>query len=381
MIINVREASLKLLDWARKRYFEGFDPYDALNSPLARVLSLGTKHGRIALTQILRRAPFNFRPALLIKPGANPKAIALFLEGCVALGEAATAKTLAERLLSLRSPDFSGSAWGYNFPWQNRFQLLPRNTPTIVNTAFAGHALLDYYEISRDPKTLDAALATSDFILNDLNRLTNGDNELCFSYTPLDRNFVHNANLLGASLLARLAVDYERAEALDPALCALRYSARCQHDDGSWFYAQRHEQNWVDSFHTGFNLEALRRVLTLGLVPELRENYEKGVRFYAERFFLQDGTPLYYADKLYLVDIHAPAEAICFFASERDYDDLTDRVLRWTFENMYDHKSGVFYFRKKGRRVIKTPYMRWSEAWAFRALSKYAYSRGDRYAF
>ena len=65
---NVRDAALTLLDWARKRNFEGIDPYDALNSPFASVLSLGTKLGRVALTQLLRRAPVNLRPALLVKP-------------------------------------------------------------------------------------------------------------------------------------------------------------------------------------------------------------------------------------------------------------------------------------------------------------------------
>ena len=281
---------------------------------------------------------------------------------------------------SPRSPfkGASGSTWGYNFPWQNRFQLLPRYTPTIVNTSFAGHALLDLHEEYGNERALDLALTTPKFILEDLNRLDDGEDSFCFSYTPLDRNFVHNANLLGASLLARIAVRYDRSELLDPALCALRYSARRQRDDGSWFYAERKEQNWVDSFHTGFNLEAIRRVLNLGLMPELRSCFEKGVRFYAENFFLEDGTPKYYADRLYLVDIHAPAEAIYFFSSEIGYEELANRILNWTLDNMYDRNTGLFYFRKKGAITIKTPYMRWSEAWAFRALARYSQATPKR---
>ena len=375
MDVDVKNLALKLLSWADDRSFKGYDPYDALNSPFAGVLSLGTKFGRIALTQILRRSAINFRPALLIKPGVNPKALALFLEESVALGELEIARKLARKTLDIRSEGYSGAAWGYNFPWQNRFQLLPRFTPTIVNTAFAGHALLDFYEAAGDEQALDAALSTPAFILNDLNRLRDGDDSFCFSYTPLDRNFVHNANLLGASLLARIARRYARPELLDPALCALRYSARRQHDDGSWFYAERREQNWIDSFHTGFNLEAIRRVFDLGLASELREGYEKGARFYADRFFLADGTPKYYADRLYLVDIHAPAQAISFFAAEPGYEELAERVLLWTLANMYDASSGVFFFRKKGKRVVKTPYMRWSEAWGLRALVKFAVAR------
>ena len=233
MDVDVKNLALKLLSWADDRSFKGYDPYDALNSPFAGVFSLGTKFGRIALTQILRRSAINFRPALLIKPGVNPKALALFLEESVALGELEIARKLARKTLDIRSEGYSGVAWGYNFPWQNRFQLLPRFTPTIVNTGFAGHALLDFYEADGDEQALDAALSTPAFILDDLNRRRDGDDSFCFSYTPLDRNFVHNANLLGASLLARIARRYARPELLDPALCALRYSARRQHDDGS----------------------------------------------------------------------------------------------------------------------------------------------------
>lgn len=380
---QLQHVAERLMQWAQTRRFEGIDPYDALNSPLAPLISLGTRYGRIALTQLLRRSPINLRPILLIKPGANPKAFALFLEGCVALRDVTNARFLARRLLDLRSDAVKHSAWGYNFPWQNRFQLLPANTPTIVNTSFAAHALLDLVDLLSDHDSdsnspedatlcedaLGAALDSAKFILNDLNRLDDGEDAFCFSYTPEDRNFVHNANMLGASLLARLAVRHGAAELLAHARAALRYSMRRQHDDGSWFYAERREQNWIDSFHTGFNLEALRRCLALGVAEEYRARYSLGVNFYAERFFLDDGTPKYYADRVYTVDVHAPAEAICFFAKEPGYADLTRRVTGWLLDNLYDEKRGTFWFRKSARITIKTTYMRWTQAWAFRALA------------
>ena len=51
MEINAKDAALKILNWAQRQDFEGIDPYDALNSPLAGPLTLGTKIGRIALTK------------------------------------------------------------------------------------------------------------------------------------------------------------------------------------------------------------------------------------------------------------------------------------------------------------------------------------------
>ncbi|MDD3886238.1 MAG: hypothetical protein PHI35_05165 [Victivallaceae bacterium] len=373
--MDVEPQIARLFGWMESHDFRGFDPYDALNSPLAGGLSLGSRFGRIALTQLLRRSPVNFRPLLLIRPGRNPKALALALESCAALElPPEKASHIFDLLMGLRSTGTSGNAWGYNFPWQNRVQCLPRFTPTIVNTAFAGHALLDCFERYGEQKYLDAAQSIPAFMLNDLAR-KNEAGAFCFAYTPLDKNFVHNASMLGASFLARMAAKYGRGELLDPARSALAYSMSHQHDDGSWYYAETGFQNWIDSFHTGFNLEALRRFIRLGITPEYAEKYRRGVEFYAGHFFEKDGTPDYYADRFYLADIHAPAEAVTFFSGEGEaYAGLVDRVLRWTFENMYDPKTGLFFFRRARRFTIRTPYMRWSEAWALRALACHAAS-------
>ena len=80
----------------------------------------------------------------------------------------------------------------------------------------------------------------------------------CFSYTPIDHTAVHNANLLGASLLIRLYKITGEEKLRRAALASLAYSMKYQHDDGSWYYAETAMQSWIDSFHTGFNLEAVR---------------------------------------------------------------------------------------------------------------------------
>jgi len=60
-----------------------------------------------------------------------------------------------------------------------------------------------------------------------------------FQLHALDQYFVHNANLLGASLLARLA-KYTADESIkDVALSSLRYSMHHQKEDGSWYYAEK----------------------------------------------------------------------------------------------------------------------------------------------
>ena len=53
------------------------------------------------------------------------------------------------------------------------------------------------------------------------------------------------------------------------------------------------------------------------------------------------------------------------------YKELTDRVISWSFKNMNDEKKGYFYYYKEKYFKIKIPYMRWTQAWMFYALSEY----------
>jgi len=70
--------SLKsLTEYIRKQQYSGYDPYDALNSPVLRGLSFGNKYLRIAFTQGLKRLPFNLRPLFLVPKDYNVKEYAL----------------------------------------------------------------------------------------------------------------------------------------------------------------------------------------------------------------------------------------------------------------------------------------------------------------
>jgi len=369
--LNDLKAYVEAADYA------GYDPYDALNSPLIRLISSKSKYLRIVFTQFFRRCPVNLRPLLGVKKGHNPKGIGLFLWGYSKLYALSKEPRYLERvdylldiLEQIQSRGYSGNCWGYNFDWQSWTFMRPVGTPTIVNTSFIGHALLDCYELTGRRRALDMAIPIKDFILGDLHR-TSLDGTFCFSYTPVDTETVHNANLLGASILARLTRYCEDDRLTQAALASLDYSMRHQRDDGSWFYADTRIQGWIDSFHTGFNLQAIRYILDAGLAPEHLAAYRRGVAYYAKNFFLEDGTPKYYHDRIYPIDIHSPAQAICFFSREgREYKDLTERIVNWMLQNMYSGK-GFFYFRKGKFLTNHIPYMRWSQAWALHALTEY----------
>jgi hypothetical protein len=373
----VIEATRRLLDCVESADYAGYDPYDALNSPVIHRICSRSRLAALGATQFFRRCPLNLRPILGVPEGHNPKGIGLFLWGYVKLYRIDRQQARLERiqhlldlLEKLKSTGYSGNCWGYNFDWRSRTLYAPRFTPTIVNSAWIGHALLDAHEHAGLSRALDMAVSIKDFFLKDLDRMADGSS-FCFSYTPLDQYAVHNANLLGASLLVRLAGVTGDTSLQDPALSALAYSMKHQRADGSWPYSERDGFGWIDSFHTGFNLQAVRCFLDAGLAPEYWAAYRKGVEYYAANFFLENGTPKYYSDRIYPIDIHSPAQAISFFSRECNaYQDLAEKIVCWMLKNMYDGR-GHFYFRKGRFLTNRICYMRWSQAWAFHALTEY----------
>lgn len=361
--------------------YAGYDPYDALNSPVLRMLSSPSRWIRVACTQGLRWSPLNLRKVLAVRKGHNPKGIGLFLWGYVRLYAAEGRAEYRERieylldlLEKLKSPGYSGACWGYNFGWQNWKTWTPEYTPTIVNSAFIGHALLDAYFLGRVDRALQMAVAIKDFIRCDLKRHIEKD-RLCFSYTPLDELYVHNANLLGASLLIRLyRVCGERAlEEL--ALASLRYGLHYQREDGAWYYGQMKRMDYVDSFHTGFNLQALQYFIREGYGSDCRCAYERGLNYYVEHFFLPEGGAKYYDDRVFPIDIHSLCQAIVVLChAPAAQAGLSARVLAWMLGHMWSSK-GYFYFRKGRFCLNRICYMRWSQAWAFHALTSFLHAQ------
>ncbi|MBI2165005.1 MAG: hypothetical protein HYU29_01200 [Chloroflexi bacterium] len=367
-----------LLRFVQAEGHRGYDPYDALNSPMIRWLTKPSPWLRMAATQSLRRLPVNVRPILGIKKGYNPKGMGLFLSSYVKLfrltqstqylGEA---RTVAQWLVEHSTPGYSGYCWGYNFDWQSRAFYLPKGTPTAVNTAFIGHAFLDAYDLLGESQYLEVAEGAARFILSDLNRYER-DGAICFSYTPLDSSRVHNANYLAASLLARTAIVGGHREMLATAESAYEYSNRAQTPDGAWPYGEAPYQRWVDGFHTGFNLEAVYWHHRCVDPERFKATLARGLRFYLDHLFLPDGTPKYYHDRVYPIDIHCAAQALVVMSRLKGMTpkawETALRVLEWTLDNMRS-PSGAFFFRRGRFLVNRTPYMRWGQAWMLHALT------------
>ena len=376
------EALEKLERYIEEEEWQGYDPYDGLNSPLVKIFRI--KSLRILLTQIIKRSPINFRPILGIKKDYNSKAMGLFATGYLLNYQRTHNKRYLEKakffldwLTENLSKGYSGTCWGYNFDWQSRAFLLPKGTPTVVNTSFIGRAFLDAYEVLGSEEYLKIARRACDFILHDLNRLED-KNTICFSYSPRDHYFVHNATALASSLLGLVYARTRENELKEVAEKSIGYVIDHQREDGSWHYGEDKTALGVgiDNFHTGFILESLKIYAQATGDKGCLKAIKKGLTFYQNSFFLDDGAPKYFHNRVYPIDIHSAAQAIVTLMQLKDLGadmELCRRVVSWIAHNMQDEK-GYFYYQKGKYFTNKIPYMRWSQAWAFYALSTYSVS-------
>ena len=384
---QVESVACKLFTYCRASNWAGYDPYDALNSRIVEAFPfLQARIPALVLTQGLKRSPVNVRSLLLVPKKQNPKGLALFLSSVVRAPMLAGADAeeveaeLLDRILTLRSTGSEYWCWGYSFPWRGRDMIVPRWAPNLVCTQFVGTALLDLYERRGDLRHLEIAVSAADYILNEL-YWTSGDEKAGFSYPlPSHRNIVHNANLLASSYLCRVhrLSGLERFRA--PALRAARLAIALQREDGSWPYGEGRHQEWIDNFHTCYNLSALQSIGRDLVTDEFQPSIDRGLTFYLAHFFREDGAARYFHDRTYPIDIHSVAVAIITLLEFQFHDvgnaELAEKVLRWAIENMWSER-GFFYYRTLRFCKIRTPYIRWSEAWMLRALAEYLHAQSQ----
>lgn len=386
----IEESFTRLRDYCEAENYKGWDPYDGLNSAIFQATPFKRWDiARLVLIQLCKRSPVNLRPLLLVPKQHNAKGVGLFLNGYCNLYRLAeqgdtrfgSLEELRSKidevgglLMTLQSPGYSGACWGYNFDWQaRRLFLFPAHTPTVVATTFCASALFEAYEITGNNLYLSTALSSADFVLKDLHR-SEHKGGFMLSYSPLPGNdTVYNASLLGAKLLSYCYHYTGNEEYKTVARQIVNAACEGQAKDGSWVYGLLPVQSWIDSFHTGYNLDAIAHYTRLCGDNAYKVYLDKGLKFYLENFFLPDGTPKYYHNKTYPIDIHCPGQLWVTLSQMDCWQGnaaLCESVAQWAVANMQSPK-GYFYYQLKKGVSSKIPYMRWSNAFMFNALSYY----------
>jgi len=371
-----------ILAAARESSFAGSDPFDGLNS---RFFSLfpGLKRGKFGLAwiQLNKRSPINLRPLLQVPLARNPKGIALFILGLIDdykrtndadyLDEAVE---LANWLLTQQSEKniWRHSCWGYHFDWNARAFFVPKGKPNVITTIYVAQALYALGELVDNEFYIEASVSAADFIVKVL--YTESDGRNFFAYIPGETAFVHNASLWGAAWVSFIAQKTANEKYKDLALKVARQSVSEQAEDGSWVYGARHHHQFIDGFHTGYNLEALDLIRKSLGVFEFDSTINKGLEYYKSSLIDSDGSAKYYNNEKYPLDMHSVTQVVITLlkvGGSSDDLELASRVLKRSVETLYLPGSGRFVYQKYKYYSNKIDYMRWTQAWVYYSFSKY----------
>ena len=367
----------KLLTKLEVDNFKGWDVFDGLNSKLFQKTPFyKSRFFRLLWIQFFKRSPINFRKLTAVHKEYNAKGLALFIRGLINLYKInkdnkylKEAYKLVDIIISQRAKDRDYFCVGYNFFWEARAFSVPAFTPNMILSSFVGQALLDLYEIDNNQKWLQYADEIGIFIEKEL-KLFESENEMCFGYIPNKGAIVHNANLMGASLFSRLYHLTKKNKYKELATKSVDYSANAQNKNGTWVYGESSYHQWIDNFHTGFNLVAINDAKKYLNSSKWDHALEVGLKYYLENHFLEDMTPKYFNNKLYPIDIHNFAQGILTFLVFGFIKEAKNLLNKCVYI-MWDEKQHYFYYQKTRWFINKINYIRWAQAWMFFALTEY----------
>lgn len=393
-ITKILEVVKRLDAWLGKNGWAGYDPYDIKELPwVIKITKLGNDHFLFELVrEILFELFYSFpevsRKILRVQRSVNAKGIGLLAKAYLQLYQISNEKNFLDKsteclrwLEANDSKGYSGTCWGYPFNWQAK-KLIPRETPSGVVTATVGDAFWSFYQHRKEQKYLDVCRSICEFFINNLNIDQIDRDRICFSYTPITNDHVHNANLFVAEFLIKVGSEIDDRRYVDYGIKAMRYTLSYQNPDGSFFYSGPPDEvkNWVDHYHTGFVLRSLYSIYQItndqSLLPKLKECYNH----YLANFFLNDGIPKFQPQRIYPVEIHSCAEAILCLSELSDTFpqgmEMAHKVVNYTLNHLRNSEGYFYHAVRKSRfllltYVAKIPYLRWGQAWMLRALANF----------
>ncbi len=373
---KLEDSIARLAAWVEAHHYKGYDPGDGLNSFL-RPLAFGNRFAERVLLQVIWKSPVNLRPLVGIKPMESTKGRGYMAWGYLLRYKETKEESYKDRafacldwLVANKAQGHVGYSWGNHFDFVTRSGCNPAGSPIIVWSSLIGQAFLEAFEQTQDERFLAVAQGICQWILQLPREQT--ANGTCLSYVPFGQSSIHNSNMLGAAMLASTWKHARQDELFEVAQSAMLYSCSRQRNDGSWWYGEVPKYHWIDNFHTGYNLDSLKRYLESTGDVSVESQFQQGLDYYRDVFFEADGKPRYYHDKTYPIDIQCASQSIetLAFCSQNDPACLpiAQRVAEWTIDNMQDG-DGHFYYRQFPFLKVKTPYIHWGQATMYKALA------------
>lgn len=365
-----------VMRWVETHDYKAYDPGDG-NLSYLHALTFNVLILERFLQQSVYRAPFNLRPLFGIKPHVSTKGMGYMAWGYLKMygvtGDRSysdKAKKCFDWLIENKSPFYSQYCWGNHFPFCTRSGKTPKLEPIIPWTALIGQSFLDAYAALKEPKYLEVATSIGEWILSlPREKTPTGD---CISYVAFKQNSIHNSNMLAAAFLAQIGKLNGNSEASAAGKSAMDYSCNRLREDGSWYYGEHPKYHWIDNFHTGYNLDCLKRYIACTGDRDYDTHLRRSFDYFKNNFFEANGRPKYYHNQALPIDSQCMGQAIDTLAFFSDIDSeslgLAAKVADWSIDNM-QARDGHFYYRDLGWIKVKTPMLHWGQGTMFKGMA------------
>ncbi len=251
-------------------------------------------------------------------------------------------------------------------------------TPGVIGTEIIGKSIFEYAKISRNIEKYEGVLKSiRDFFIKKQLVKYNTIHFIKYKPSTPEYSFTYNASIVAAVFVLQINNYFNEDVGNNGAIKCVKDVINQQKKDGSWNYSinltNKSEKEQID-FHQGFILVALMDYLKFFPQDyEAVKALELGLNYYATYQFDDHGMCYYRYPRKWPANIHNQAQGIITFAKAAQFNinwtDKLENILGWTFNNMYNIKKSYFYFLKYPLFTNKIPYIRWNQAFMFRALS------------
>jgi hypothetical protein len=389
--VRVRQALAETDAYVAREDFSGYDPYDALSSPIFKLPLLRSNHYvRVGAQQVVKRLFVNIRPLLGITKKVSAVSLARMLEGYAHLFAIEPScrdyyrgriEICLRRIDALRSPGYRDHCWGYEWDWEPHYaeMPIPARFPNIVATGIITNALFETHRLTGIKTPVNSCVSAANFVLRHLERTVMEDGSFCWGYFPGDRQLVPNATMKGARLCAQVFSLTGDRELSDAARATVKFVAANQRSDGAWPYSLGDTRSWVDNFHTGYILECLDAYGRYTNDSSFGSAKTIGWDYYRASFLTEDYVPKYFDGRVTPIDATACAQTISTLCTFGDVQGAA-RVALWALARMR-RPDGGFIYQRHSHFTNRIPYMRWSIAPMFCALARLLMALEDRHGW
>jgi hypothetical protein len=277
-----------------------------------------------------------------------------------------------------RCHEFKEYCWGYPFDWVTRNGTIKEQTPLITTTPYCYEAFLQVFELTAQDEWKVVLESIARHAAADIKDFRTSEKSSSSSYTPFDAGGVINAAAYRAFLLTSAAQVFCNEDYWKIAERNLNFVLENQNPDGSWFYAVDGVRDFIDHYHTCFVMKALAKIHALTGHPASVEALSKGVKYYLENLFSEDGLPKPFSKAprltVYKRELYDWAECINLCLLLRNRFPALERTLEKVVAHIvksWVKRDGSFRSRKLHMGWDNVPMHRWGQAQMFRSLAFY----------